>query len=125
MKYNKILLIDDNEDDCEIFLFAIQKAFGHRQYPTLNQAEIALEQLEQKQLLSDHIFLCLNMPVMKVMQYLPEIKKRDHLKDISVIILSTSLQSELIGQTKLLGVQDFIKKPTDFNNFVKVFNSTL
>ena len=122
MKYNKILLTDD-DDDCEIFLFAIQKALGHRQYTTLNQAEIALEQVEQ--LLSDHIFLCLNMPVMKVMQYLPEIKKRDHLKDISVIILNTSLQSELLDQTKLLGVQDFIKKPTDFNNFVKVFNSTL
>jgi len=125
MKYNKILLTDDDNDDCEIFLFAIQKALGHRQYTTLNQAEIALEQLEQKQLLSDHIFLCLNMPVMKVMQYLPEIKKRDHLKDISVIILNTSLQPELIDQTKLLGLQDVITKRSSFNNFVKVFNSTL
>lgn len=125
MKYKDILLIDDDEDDCEIFLFAIQKVSGERNYTTRNHAAKALQQLESNQLQPDLIFLDLNMPVMNGMQFLSEIKKNSRLKEIPVIILTTSSQPELVVQTKALGAYDFVTKPSDFSDFVKIFESIL
>ena len=125
MKYKDILLIDDDEDDCEIFLFAIQKVSGERNYTTLNHAAKALQQLETNQLQPDLIFLDLNMPVMNGVQFLSEIKKNARLKEIPVIILTTSSQPELVDQTKALGAHDFVTKPSDFSDFVKIFESIL
>ncbi|GEP51384.1 response regulator [Flavobacterium noncentrifugens] len=124
MKYRDILLIDD-EDDCEIFLFAIQKVYGERNYTTRNHAAKALQQLEMQQLQPDLIFLDLNMPVMNGVQFLSEIKKNARLKEIPVIILTTSSQPELMEQTKALGAHDFVTKPSDFSDFVKIFESIL
>jgi len=125
MKYKDILLIDDDEDDCEIFLFAIQKVSGERNYTTRNHAAKALQQLETNQLQPDLIFLDLNMPVMNGVQLLSEIKKNARLKEIPVIILTTSSQPELVDQTKALGAHDFVTKPSDFADFVKIFESIL
>jgi len=125
MSYKNILLIDDDEDDCEIFLFAIQKVSGIRKYTAVNQASKALAQLKDNLLQPDLIFLDLNMPVMNGMQFLTEIKKIDGLKTIPVIILTTSSQPELINETKAIGAQDFITKPSDFNDFVKIFEAIL
>jgi len=123
MKYKNILLIDDDEDDCEIFLVAIEKSFGPGNYNTINHAVKALQQLDENQINPDLIFLDLNMPIMNGIQFLTEIKKREHLSHIPVIIFSTSSQAELINQTKALGAYDFITKPSDFNDFLKIFQA--
>jgi len=123
MKYKNILLIDDDEDDCEIFLVAIEKSFGPGNYTTINHAVKALQQLEDQEISPDLIFLDLNMPIMNGIQFLTEIKKREHLSHIPVIIFSTSSQAELINQTKALGAHDFVTKPSDFNDFLKIFQA--
>lgn len=123
MKYKNILLIDDDEDDCEIFLVALEKSFGPGNYNTLNQATIALQQLDQKQLQPDLIFLDLNMPIMNGVEFLTQIKQKEHLNHIPVIIFSTSSQADLIEKTRQLGAHDFITKPSDFNDFLKIFQS--
>lgn len=123
MKYKNILLIDDDDDDCEIFLVAIEKALGPGNYNTINQAIKAFDQLNKNQIHPDLIFLDLNMPIMNGVQFLTELKKREHLSHIPVIIFSTSSQIELINQTKQLGAHDFITKPSDFNDFLKIFQS--
>jgi len=125
MKYRDILLVDDDEDDCEIFLFAIQKVSGERNYTTRNHAAKALQELKDQKLQPDLIFLDLNMPVMNGMQFLSEIKKNARLKEIPVIILTTSSQPEIVEQTKVLGAHDFVTKPSDFSDFVKIFESIL
>ncbi|RYY65569.1 MAG: response regulator [Chitinophagaceae bacterium] len=123
MNYKNILLIDDDEDDCEIFLVAIEQALGPGNYTTLNHAVKALQQLDENQINPDLIFLDLNMPIMNGIQFLTEIKKREHLKHIPVIIFTTSSQEALITQTKALGAHDFITKPSDFNDFSKIFQA--
>ena len=125
MKYANILLIDDDEDDCEIFLFAIQKVSGTRKYTMVNQAQKALDELEKRILIPDLIFLDLNMPVMNGVQFLKAIKKSELLKNIPVIILTTAAQPEIISQTKALGALDLITKPSDIKDFVKIFESIL
>ncbi len=125
MRYKKILLIDDDEDDCEIFVAAITEVSKISDYTTLNNAAIALQQLENKQLQPDLIFLDLNMPVMNGTQFLTEMKKRESLKDIPIIIFSTSSHPDIIKQSMALGAHDFITKPSDFKQIVNMFESII
>ncbi len=123
MKYKEILLIDDDEDDCEFFLEAIEKSLGPGNYNTISHPLKAIEQLKENHINPDLIFLDLNMPIMNGIQFLTEIKKLENLSNIPIIILTTSSHPELIKQTKALGAHDFITKPNDFDEYIKIFES--
>ncbi len=81
MKYEKILLIDDDEDDQEIFLLAMEQVSKDISCLTTNSASSALEKLASKEFTADIIFLDLNMPEMNGQQFLLEIKKNEDLKN--------------------------------------------
>lgn len=120
MNYNKILLVDDDEDDQEIFLTAVNKINPVLKCSVESEAKVALEKLETRDLMPDVIFLDLNMPVMNGQQFLLEIKKREELKHIPVIIFSTSHHEATKILTKQLGALDFITKPDNFDTLVDV-----
>src|SRR6186713_579511 len=115
MRYKNILLVDDDEDDQEIFLTALEKVNNSIHCTALDNATRALHMLLEKELTPDLIFLDLNMPVMNGQQFLTELKKEDLLKDIPVIILSTSSHKATIQLTRDLGALDFISKPDNIN----------
>jgi CheY-like chemotaxis protein len=73
----------------------------------------ALKLLRSSQSLPDFIFLDLNMPKMDGRECLKELKKDDTLKDIPVIIYSTSEYSLDITATKELGADYFLTKLSD------------
>jgi CheY-like chemotaxis protein len=111
MLYKTILLVDDDEDDHEIFLTAVEHLSDAAQCFTLTDANQALTKLSAKEIEPDVIFLDLNMPIMNGQQFLEKIKKNDQLKHIPVIIFSTSSHPATIELTKGLGAHDFITKP--------------
>jgi CheY-like chemotaxis protein len=115
MLYRNLLLIDDDEDDQEIFLTAIQQVSRSVTSHLFDNASQALDKLRSKELIPDVIFLDLNMPVMNGQQFLTEIKKISDLKHIPVIIFSTSSHSPTIQLMKDLGAHDFITKPERFD----------
>ncbi len=118
MLYRKILHIDDDEDDQEIFVTALGQVNNKVEYTAHDNPAEALQQLEKKQINPDLIFLDLNMPVMNGQQFLVELKKRTSLKHIPVIILSTSSHIPTINLMKELGAMDFITKPDDFEELI-------
>lgn len=120
MAYKNILLIDDDEDDREIFQSAVKEISDQVACQTFSNAAEALNQLTLKHIAPELIFLDLNMPVMNGQQFLVEIKKNDYLKDIPIIIFSTSSHPAAIQITKELGAYDFITKPDNFNNLVNI-----
>ncbi|MES2681406.1 MAG: response regulator [Bacteroidota bacterium] len=107
------LLIDDDEEDRDIFLMAL-----NRLDPTIDldyavNGEEALKRLKSyRSRLPDYIFLDLNMQVMNGKECLTEIKKLPEISEIPVIIYSTSLNEKTIYDTLLLGAFDHIEKPT-------------
>ena len=115
MIYRNILLIDDDTDDQEIFLSAIE-VFDVVNCITFSNAKEALQQLVRRQIAADLIFLDLNMPIMSGQQFLAEFKKLD--LEIPVIILSTTANTATIQQIRELGAVDFITKPDKFNDLV-------
>jgi CheY-like chemotaxis protein len=125
MVYNNILLIDDDEDDQEIFRTALDKIEPSVRCTELNNAREALQKLVAGEIRPDLIFLDLNMPLMNGQQFLMEIKKVDDLKDIPVIILSTSSHKATIELTKELGAMDFYSKPDKFEDLTGLLRSVL
>ena len=65
------------------------------------------------------------MPLMNGQQFLMQIKKHPDLSDIPIIIFSTSSHKETIKLMKDLGAMDFITKPEDFTDLVKILQNTL
>jgi CheY-like chemotaxis protein len=125
MAYKNLLLIDDDEDDQEIFLTALEKVNQSIHCIALDSAVEAMQKLENGQINPDLIFLDLNMPIMNGQQFLVEIKKEESLKNIPVIILSTSSHKATIELTKELGAIDFFSKPDKFEDYISLLSSVI
>jgi DNA-binding NtrC family response regulator len=125
MQYSRVLLIDDDEDDQELFLLAMKEIAASIECITLDNARSALTQLENRALIADVIFLDLNMPAMTGQQFLTELNKREVLSRIPVIILSTSANTETINQAKVLGAKSFITKPSNFTELKNILHRIL
>jgi CheY-like chemotaxis protein len=119
------MMIDDDDEDQEIFLTALQKVSDSIACITMNNAWEALQKLKTKELQPELIFLDLNMPVMNGQQFLMEIKRDEELNHIPIIISSTSSHGPTIELTKLLGAHDFITKPDKFDDLVHILKTVL
>ncbi|PSL30355.1 response regulator [Dyadobacter jiangsuensis] len=125
MLYQNILLIDDDEDDQEIFLTALESTRKPVRCTVLDSARKALRQIIQGEIEADLIFLDLNMPLMNGQQFLTEIKKDEQLRKIPIVILSTSSNAATAMQVKQLGACHFFTKPDRFEDLVAILNEVL
>jgi CheY-like chemotaxis protein len=125
MAYKNLMLIDDDEDDQEIFITAANEISDSIKCMAFLDASQALEKLIIKEVNPDVIFLDLNMPVMNGQQFLVEIKKNSILKNIPIIIFSTTSRLATINATKELGASDFITKPDKYDQLVKILKPLL
>jgi CheY-like chemotaxis protein len=125
MAYKKILLIDDDDDDQEIFLAALSEIDISVKCTIANNGREALEMLNHSTINPDIIFLDLNMPVMNGQQFLLEIKRTKKLKEIPVIILSTTSHKATIELIMDMGAQQFFSKPDSFEDLIDILKSVL
>jgi response regulator of citrate/malate metabolism len=123
--YSTILLIDDDPDDQEIFSAAIHEVSSLISCNVMDNAAIALEKLKSGQISQDMIFLDLNMPIMNGEQFLHIIKNEQDLKEIPVIIYSTSSHPDTIKRTLEIGIMDFLVKPNDYNLLISTLTKYL
>lgn len=121
MTYKNILQIDDDSDDCEFFMEALE-AVSSAKYTAIYNPIEALRKLIEKEIEPDVIFLDLNMPAMSGLEFLAEIKKQHTLKEIPVIIFSTSQLDDIIREAKEYGAEDFISKPNNFNDLKQILS---
>ena len=125
-KYNRILIIDDDSDDVEILCEAIAEINPAIKCESAENGEVALKLLRNPfQVLPDFIFLDLNMPRMNGKQCLAELKKDSNLKDIPVIVYTTSKLDEDFQETARLGAMLFITKPTRLTKLVETITFIL
>ena len=116
MLQNQLLfLVDDDMDDHEIFKSALAKVDEDLELLTATNGYEALDVLSAANTLPDYIFVDLNMPRMGGLQFLKEIKQTDTLKNIPVIIYSTSSSPGDVAKTKELGAVSFVTKPSRFS----------
>jgi CheY-like chemotaxis protein len=112
---HRLMLVDDDEDDREIFLSVIQNILPEASYTIATNGEDALEKLNDSPVDPHLIFLDLNMPLMNGKQFLMAIKKNGKLNSIPVVILSTSSDQATIKETMGLGARFFVTKPDKYS----------
>ena len=111
----KILLVDDDTDDCLLFCEAINLIDKNIECVIVENGKEAL--LALKTLVPDIIFMDINMPVLDGKQCLREIKSTEFLKNIPVVICSTSSDQAEINGILNLGA-GFMTKPVYFDLLV-------
>jgi len=121
-----LLLIDDDADDQEIFSIALQNINSLIRFVISDNCKDALEKLSKDKMFKpDFIFLDLNMPGMSGSQCLTEIKKQNRFKHVPVIIYTTSSGQRDKDETKKLGADYFLTKPTDINKLITILKKIL
>jgi CheY-like chemotaxis protein len=108
-----ILFVDDDTDDKDIFFEAINDINPEIECTVARNGKEALEVLLSESPLPRYIFLDINMPVMDGRAFLLEIKKVKKLRDIPVVIYSTTEDKEEIKRLKALGAE-YLGKPTSY-----------
>lgn len=121
-----IILADDDEDDRLFFEDAFDELKINTKVSTFKDGLELMNYLNQEDsILPKILFLDLNMPKKSGIECLTEIKKIDRLKDIAIVIYSTSASEEDIENTFVLGANVYIKKPNDFKKLKKVLSNVV
>lgn len=120
-----VLFIDDDEDDKLVFGHALKAIDTNIQYLTASDGLEALKILnEDLVILPDLIFMDLNMPKMDGFTCLDKIKKSKELKEIPVLILSTSTNPRDMEKARSLGATNFITKPSTYTGLIETLKSS-
>jgi CheY-like chemotaxis protein len=118
-----VLLIDDDKDDQEIFQKELNKFNSSITVLSAYNGQEGIDLLNK--ISADYIFLDINMPVMNGIDALKLIKQNKFLKDIPVIIYSTSDGRGYKKMALDLGAINYFTKPTSINGLQKMFAQVL
>lgn len=127
MKQNyRILLVEDNENDIELTLEAFRQHGLESNVDICRDGTIALDYLYCKGDYSSRknenpilILLDNKMPKITGIEVLRIIKQDDNLKNIPVIMLTSSDIDKDIIESYDLGVNAYVVKPVDFDEFIE------
>jgi CheY-like chemotaxis protein len=120
MRYSRIFLIDDDEDDQELFLLALGQIDPTIECIIHPDGRAAIKALRGSVDAPDLIVLDLNMPRMTGQQFLAALDQTKASKKIPVIVLSTSSDPASIDETRSLGAERFITKPSNFKELKNI-----
>lgn len=125
-KHLNILLADDDIDDCNFFKHALEELSLSAQLTTVHDGEHLMNYLsENSQQLPHVLFLDINMPRKNGLECLSEIKRNPKLKDIPVVMFSTSNSWDTINMLFKSGSHVYIHKPNDFAQLKQVIHHAL
>ena len=121
-----ILLADDDMDDRVFFKQALEELGLPTQLTTVNDGEQLMDHLSKNsEHLPDVLFLDINMPRKSGIECLSEIRKNEKLKDISVVMFSTTNSWDTINMLFKGGTHVYIHKPSDFSQLKQVIHHAL
>lgn len=125
MKYQHILVIDDDPEDIEIFSEAVYLLDETISITTATDASIALDNLKKATNLPDIIFLDLQMPRLTGKDFLQQLNEDSALQKIPVTVLSG--QSDLIMKDtyQKIGAQNYICKPNSYKQLIEELRKIL
>jgi len=121
-----ILLVEDDQADQKLIKAALKSEAATINLNIANNAEEALSLLNTFTVTNndvahpDLILLDLNMPGMGGKEFLRNIKGQEKLKQIPVIVLTTSNSERDIKDSYKLQAAGYVRKPSSLNDFKQV-----
>ncbi len=124
-KIKRILLAEDNPNDVELTLAAFQECRLANEVEVVRDGAEALDYLYLRGKYAGRdpgfpgfILLDLKMPRVDGLEVLRQIKSDSTMKQIPVVMLTSSREEKDLIQSYDLGVNAFVVKPVDFTQFV-------
>ena len=106
----EVLYVDDDSEDIELFLEALQNVDRSIRFSYALSANDALKKLNNFLSTPDAIFIDYHLGGMDGYQCIRQIKEREQLQNIPVIVLSGNLSSKVVDEFNKLGVYHFLSK---------------
>ena len=116
--YKRIILVDDDLDDHEIFSEALKDIKAKIEFAGLNESKRLIDFLLHLPMahLPQLIFLDINMPSINGLECLAQIRKRHFFKDHPVIMYSTGATKQQILDAYFLGANLYVQKPYNYED---------
>jgi len=120
---NRILLIEDNDDDVELTLMAFRRSRLANEIVVARDGVEALEILHgtkttAPQPLPTVVLLDLKLPRVDGFEILRRIREHPTTRLLPVVVLTSSAQERDLVQTYASGANSYIVKPVDFEQFL-------
>lgn len=121
----EILLVEDNPDDVELTLHALRQEKLANQIAVARDGEEALDYLFRRGAHAERspapqlklVLLDLKLPKVDGLEVLRQMKADESTRNIPVVILTSSKEERDVVQGYKLGVNSYIQKPVDFEQF--------
>ena len=121
-----ILLADDDMDDRTFFKSALDAIPVEAHLSTVSDGDQLMAYLTDNiERLPHVLFLDINMPCKNGYECLAEIKKNEKLKDLPVVMYSTSNDHDKISILFKTGADVYVHKPSRFSELVQVIHHAL
>jgi CheY-like chemotaxis protein len=124
-KIKRILLAEDNQNDVELTLTALQECRLSNEVEIVRDGAEALDYIYQRGAFAGReeglpavILLDLKMPRVDGLEVLRQLKNDSALRHVPVVMLTSSREEKDLLLSYDLGVNAFVVKPVDFDQFV-------
>lgn len=126
MTRKEILLVEDNPDDVELTRLAFEESKIGNKLVVVTDGAAALDYLFARGKYSDRdpsnlpsiVLLDLNLPKVDGREVLQAIRANETTRTLPVVVLTTSAEPFDVEASYALGVNSYIQKPVDFEQFV-------
>lgn len=126
MNRNEILLVEDNADDIELTRIAFAESKIANRMVVVEDGAQALDYLFARGLHAERdpealpsiVLLDLNLPKLDGREVLQAIRANPRTRSLPVVVLTTSTEPFDVEASYALGVNSYIQKPVDFEQFV-------
>jgi CheY-like chemotaxis protein len=125
-EYVEILFVEDNADDLDLALHALRRNNLANRIRVARDGAEALEMLfDSGQALADAaqkpkvVLLDLKLPKVDGLEVLRRLKSDPRTKTIPVVMLTSSREERDVIESYQLGVNSYIVKPVDFEQFTR------
>lgn len=125
MDRKTILLVEDNPDDELLALRAFKKGRVENQVVVARDGVEALDALfgtgshEGKPVRPQVVLLDLKLPKIDGLEVLRRLRADERTRRLPVVVLTSSKEDQDVVRSYDLGVNSYIRKPVDFNQFVE------
>jgi len=131
MENKIILLVEDNLDDVDLTLHALKKGKIKNKVKVVNDGAEALDFLfgtgdyidRDLNIMPTIILLDLKLPKVDGLEVLRKLRENELTKLLPVVILTSSKEEQDLIKGYSLGVNSYVRKPVDFNQFAEAVSN--
>ena len=116
----EVLLVEDNQDDITLAMRALKKHHLLNRIRVVHDGVEALEYVYADTARAPKVILLdLQLPRISGLEVLRKLKSDERTRKIPIVVLTSSREDRDVSESYRLGVNSYIVKPVDFDNFMR------